>query len=91
MKSKKLKLDVNNAIFKGIGTQFKAGLKPITTRRQLSLKLKEKYKAEKTTANSIYSKLYRYEFDGFYRKDKKLIDNICEILQIKEEDLVIEF
>ncbi len=60
------------------------------TKRQLAKKL-AKSKTVKGTEISIYTKLSRYEKEGFKTEDKELTLAILEKLEVSKEELIKEF
>jgi len=87
MKKIRKKLNLSNCIIIGDAVRISKGLPPIKNKFKLSIELSALNKVH--TANSIYSKLYRYELGGFYSENKSFIRNICDILHVKESDLII--
>lgn len=65
------------------------GEDPISNKLKLSIELAKVMKPEK--ANSIYSRLYRYQKDGFYTEDKKFTAKICTLLGVTNKELVINY
>ena len=88
MARKKYKLDIDKCIIIGDFKRIKEGIFPIKNKLNLSIQLA---RLSSDTPNSIYSRLYRYEKDGFFHRSEKLITNICEILRVTEDELVIKF
>lgn len=84
----KKKLNIDTCIIIGDARRVKKGLTPIKNIHTLSKKL-EIDRGE--SANAIYSKLYRYEKDGFYTENESFINDICVILLVTKEELVKEF
>lgn len=84
----KYKLDIDKCIIIGDFKRAKEGIFPIKNKLNLSIQLARCISGR---PNSIYSRLYRYEKDGFFKKSEKLITNICKILRVTEDELVIKF
>lgn len=84
----KFKLDIEKCIIIGDFKRSKEGIFPIKNKLNLSIQLA---RCGKGTPNSIYSRLYRYEKDGFFNKSEKFIRDICKILRVTEDELVIKF
>lgn len=85
----KKKLQIEKCIIIGDARRLAEDLQPIKSIRQLSLEIGVLTKSFKT--NNIYFKLYRYEKDGFYNSDEKLIKSICSVLKVTEKELVCNF
>lgn len=90
MKTTKYKLDINNCIVIGDARRIKKGLPAIKSRRALAKYLRWSHPGF-GTLNGIYSKLYRYEYDGFYKRNELMIKHVQAILLITEKELIKEF
>jgi len=84
----KKKLDIDKCIIIGDAKRVLEGVFPIKNKHTLSQKLAV---SMNESANTIYSKLYRYEKDGFYTENKKFISDICKTLRVTREELVTKF
>ncbi|MES2287279.1 MAG: hypothetical protein V4547_16425 [Bacteroidota bacterium] len=84
---KKKKLDLKKCLIIGNPKRMKAGKPTITDRQHLSTFLNE----SEIGVTNIYMVLYRSEEKGFLRKNQTLITKLCEILMVKEKDLVVDF
>lgn len=86
------KLDIDKCIMMHDLKQIKKepAKKKIKTKRQLSIQI-VKNKLLEGTQISIYTKLSRYERDGFKNEDKELTKAILSILEVERSDLVVKF
>lgn len=84
-------LDVDNCIILHDVKQIKKEppQKKIKTKRQLA-KLLVKKKLVEGSEVSIYTKLSRYEKDGFLTEDKELTGALLKVLEVETSDLVKE-
>lgn len=91
MGKKKYFLDVDNAIILHDVKQIKKepAEAKIKTKNQLAKKL-FKLKTLEGSEVSIYTKLSRYEKEGFFSKDEALVSALLSVLEVEENELVKE-
>jgi hypothetical protein len=82
-------LDIDNAIIIHDVKQIKKepAEKKIKTKRQLAKKLAKK-KLYEGSEVSIYTKLSRYEKDGFSTEDLELTSALLKVLEVTKEELI---
>ena len=82
-------LDIDNCIMNHDLKQIKKDPpgKKIKTKRKLSIQIVKDGKVE-GTQSSIYTKLSRYEKNGFNKEDEKLIKAILCVLEVDRDDLI---
>lgn len=85
-------LDIDNCIIINDVKQIKKipAEAKIKTKRRLAKKL-VKLKLYSGTDVSIYTKLSRYEKEGFKNKDTELVEAILKVLEVDESELIKEF
>lgn len=79
-KKTKFYLDITNCLVIGNARRVKDKKEPIKSIHALSDEF-----------DTNYTKLYRYQKDGFYKRPETEISNIMEILMVKENELVKKF
>jgi len=92
MELRKKYLNIDNCIIIHDVKQIKKEppQKKIKTKRQLS-KAIFRSKILSDSESSIYTKLYRYEKEGFKSEDKPIIEAILTILEVEKEELIKKF
>lgn len=88
MQTDKIKLEINKCISLGDAKRVKRGLEPIRNKLQLAIELSKIYKKPVT---GIYSRLYRYELNGFYTEDEKFVNHLIDFLGVKRKHLVVKY
>jgi len=83
-------LDIDNCIIlndvKKI--QEESDCKKTKTKRQLSKQILKAKLMDDSTESSIYTKLWRFEKEGYTKEPTDLIDAILKILKVSRADLV---
>ena len=89
----RLKMDLEKAIAIGDSKRVRSGLDPVKSKKKLAELLfsEEDVRKQNLSESSVYWKIYRCQKDGFYFRNELLIEAICDILQIKENQLIKKF
>lgn len=80
------KLDLTKCIALSNGKRALENKEIIKDKKHLSTFLKE----EVIGVTNIYMVLYRSEKEGFLRINKTLVDCLCELLSVTEQQLVVD-
>lgn len=83
-------LDIDNCIILNDAKkiQEEPAQKKTKTKRQLSKQIFKLKLMSDSTESSIYTKLWRFEREGFTTEPTDLITAILKVLDVKKEDLV---
>lgn len=87
------KLDIDNCII--INDSFRIQQEPAQkktkTKRQLSKQIFKAKLMGDSTESSIYTKLWRFEKEGYTKEPTDLIDAILKVLIVSRADLIKDF
>jgi hypothetical protein len=83
----KKKLEIESCLTLGNARRMELGKSPIKSMRRLAINVAD----ENESSNNIYFKIYRYQKTGFINKPHSIIEKICDLLIVSEQELISKY